>query len=694
MQKSKVNYQKWLISYELIAATLSAAVTTFYAYFISFRILPLASGWIAFPLQDPNLIPYRDYFNPVTPLTYFIAQLTADNNFGLHNYMVASMWDVPIFAISCYLLGRLFANPMWSMMLSILMGCLLFSLRLEQIGGWNTQFLILSSTSFCFFIKSIVKTNRNQRSYIFGITSKQMYAVFSGFFASLSILAKQTVALSFILIAVQLFIWLFYTKENELSIKVFLSAKYFIIGSTPPMIFTTYFLLSNGAMGSFIKDMTSGGGKSPQFSKFPYLVATSIRNEYSNIFIFFIFFVFIFGYFALKKKIDVKLLKIHACHEYFALLITSFGLWRFSGLYNPTYSVTYFCEDMAIIALPFVIRIIIPTLRNSIFGLLAFVSFGFLFFTNLFDKGILKTNWNYLIGISDSNAALICITAALMFTVFFLNKEFSKLFEKVFSNNLNTGELSFSDFRFIIMFANFYSFSSLINLYSSGGGIYVQWFIPTFLIYICVFIYVCRLNGIGFIQVILGFAIETEIFSATALTLQSPYAWFNWSEPSLLVKHTDSHLPRNYGFQLSDEVASYYSEVKAGSQKAAEVSGAGSQSTVFSFSNIPNAAEASGLDNYALLMCPVLWFDVCPNSIANNDLVTFKKHPANVVIWQTMPTAYLIGDEKQWVHGSSALRNWEAYEESQVKSGTWVEVANFNSPISNGWQTQIFAIKP
>lgn len=254
--------------------------------------------------------------------------------------------------------------------------------------------------------------------------------------------------------------------------------------------------------------------------------------------------------------------------------------------------------------------------------------------------------------------------------------------------------ITYRQFKFLLIIANAFSVASFINILSSGGGIYIQWFIPQIIIYLSVSIMVFVDLGRRVPVMNLAYAWLLAIaISTAAVVANNPYAWFNWSEQSVLSTHRSSLFPNNYGFQLSSPEYAFYARVRADARRAAVVSGAGRRkATVFSYPNIPTAATTTGLREYSSVKCSVLWFDTCPNNQAAEDLRSFERTPPDVVIWEPIPQTVMTGNEKVFVHGRSALEDWESYRLREVANGAWRQVDKFVSPQSQGWTTYVYAV--
>jgi hypothetical protein len=87
-----------------------------------------------------------------------------------------------------------------------------------------------------------------------------------------------------------------------------------------------------------------------------------------------------------------------------------------------------------------------------------------------------------------------------------------------------------------------------------------------------------------------------------------------------------------------------------------------------------------------------LWFDLCPNALAAASLEEFRQHPADVITWTDPPEHAFAVHEGLFLGRRSALREWLAYRDAQVKSGAWVAAkrieATGTSP--NEWPVTIY----
>lgn len=249
----------------LVGYILAALVPTSFAWFVSFRELTLATGYVTYPLQAKHLIPYVDYFDPVPPLQYFEAQITAGGNFGLHNYMMLTLMTVPFFGIASFSLAKQYLNTVGALFLVTLTELLLLSERLEQVGGWNSQFFMLQSIGFVLFVNAVINCGNDVSNGISERLATKMQGIGCGVFLALTIIEKQTSALTIIVAALLVAPWLYWERREGIGRLVKRVSLFSIIGALPVFLYTLYFLFANHAFGAFVSDILSGGGKNPHF---------------------------------------------------------------------------------------------------------------------------------------------------------------------------------------------------------------------------------------------------------------------------------------------------------------------------------------------------------------------------------------------------------------------------------------------
>jgi len=681
-------------SYYLLAGLFPTVIDAY----INLRIVPPSSGYLIYPLQATKLIPYKDYFLPVTPLSYFFAHLTAGGNYGLRNMVLASLWIVPFFGMTCYGLARTFVNRFNALMLCFLMESFICSMRLEQLGGWNMEMFMLMTVGVGFLTKSILHCNDQAFLFNSRITKYKIYGIFAGLFFALSVIEKQTCGLVLIIFSFFTLLWIIFLNKKAVrknAIKLILNV---CIGFFPPMLLIGIFLYQHNALNQFIASMLSGGGKNPNFLKFPNQVYTAITyNLSASTLIAISVIAILILNFSILEKINNFLIEKKISNEvsnYLVLLSGSFSLWRFSGFYISSQQTSFVLQDLLICLFPFIISSLIPNihraLKTFLFGfVMLFLPFVYIYPSRRIPGGIfyLGTQNNYLIDFAIISLILTSIMLWKKPTPGVQPTWYKKLF--------NLPNLSYEKFRTIIFLTNFYSIGTLAHLFSSGGYIFFFCYMTSVLVYFCLVVNVFQNMKINFIfKNVPTLIIVLTITSQMTHSFVSPYTWFNWNEPNIFSKHFASSLPGLHGIQLSKADNSFYSRISSDSKKAILTENIARQkATVFAYPTIPMAAVVTGLKIDSSTMCTLwIWFDSCTNSQLVKDLNNFKRSSPNVVIWEPIPPDIISANEAAFVHQKSAIRLWEEFRNKQVARSNWKLIDTFTSPYSNNWTVFVYSV--
>ena len=695
----KLDKRTTLVSHalKLSAYVLAALVPTIIAWLVSFRELTMATGYVTYPLQDRSLIPYRDYFDPVPPLMYFEAHITANAQFGLHNYMVLALLVVPVFGIACFSLARLFLGYLNSLLMVALMETLLVAERLEQVGGWNSQFFMLMAIGFVLFVYAVLNRMENGTNSSTNRLKAKILSILSGFALSLAMIEKQTCVLTIIIVIILLVPWMYWERREGFIRYILDTGVLCLVGALPVASFMLYFLVSSHALTPFAKDMLSGGGKNPQLTSFGSEAYHSITAYIPLSFMVAAACVLLLFY--LWRKLFPGLSAgnrhryLHQIQYYVLVFASSFLIWRFSGTYESSQTAAFLVCDAIVSILPVLIDHFGSGIVRGVKSASTLVIV--LSLPVIFDVHAGGSMFDLVsrIGITATSQISLILLVIVLSLATLLPRRFQSVMSRRSEMFLNGSSLTFSQFKFIIVIANLFSLASFVNLFSSGGGIYIQWFIPQAVVYFSLLVLVCEGIARRFpLRNIAVLVLALVMVSTLVVTFNNPYNWFNWSEEAVFSAHTSSDLPQNFGFQLSLPESALYARIHSGALRAAKASGKGGDATVFSYPNIPTAATATGLKNYTAIKCSVLWFDTCPNEQAAADLVAFKMHPPNVIIWEPIPSVLMRANERTFVHGRSALEDWEIYRIHEVAAGRWRQIDKFVSPLSNGWTTYVYSV--
>jgi len=146
-----------------------------------------------------------------------------------------------------------------------------------------------------------------------------------------------------------------------------------------------------------------------------------------------------------------------------------------------------------------------------------------------------------------------------------------------------------------------------------------------------------------------------------------PYEWWGIAENSLDTAHKPVNLPGLEGFILGEQTAKEYTQISSvlkfnedGEKVLIGPNLAGLLGEVF-----PGVEEVE-------LKCPILWWDLCPETLAREDLDSLKVSSPNLIIWNVAPEYVMLGHETNFLNGKKSqqrfIQNWVI---DQAKSGDY-----------------------
>lgn len=639
-------------AFDGIAIFLSAVILSI----PSFLFFPMMDGWSWFPLGDPDLLPYRDYFYPVTPLTFWEAQFAA--NFE-SPWMALRFSLLPLavaYTASNYFLARLWINRLPAAVLTVFTAVLIPSLRLESLPGWNTQFLMLNAIGIALLIFA---AKRNETTP--GDSKVILIASLAGAAFSLGFLAKQTEALSAGLICGLLWILLIMRYPNNPRKSIFAIIPAVVMLLSTGLLFT--WLTSLNLQNAFVADMLSGGGKNPTLLKF----ASSLAG--------------IYGRNLASPEVIISLATILI----FFLARRNYPDSRFAPSFAPitfTFITCVFIFPGRTAPLLFAGSVIIvlglkllnarfyrPLNPPSFYLQLAII---LTLFTAVLSRNTIVAQ------INSTLITFVLLTAAYCFFVWAKDRISQR-------TQLRRGGLENHN-KTHLDIATISVAGALINTMSSGGDAYIQWFISPFIIFCSWVMSMKNTNKYP----ITFFLIVASLLQGL-LVATSPYIWYGYASTSLLASKSSVTYPNLGRLYIAEADAQILTEINKTARALISASPF-EKLTVFSFPNVPGAAAVSGLEPYKGLRCFVQWFDVCPNSISQGDLKLFKSKLPSVVIWRDLTETEIRIHENAFLNERSALRKWQYYKELQVGEGAWKLVKRVKSSTTSNEDLEIFSV--
>lgn len=669
----------------LLSSTSWLLVSILFAVFVFLGVqvltYPMMDGWFYFPLGDASSYPYRDYFFPVTPLVFWEAQLFRHFESPLLASRLTMLFVTPpILAWSTYALCRSLVRPFSAFVLSALSSSALAMLGLETLSGWNSQFLIyLAGGAACFYVAWYSGTETVQfslREYKF---SNLFFGALAGVFFALAVLAKQTAAVT-VLVALLLIVFWIAGRTKSIRTSFFLAAIPTTTAFTMVMAVLLVELKRNHALAAFISDMSSGGGKNLNF-----LIQLTKTGDY------------VVSLFTDPLTVAAAALLAWVVIRWFTLEFTSLNVrltgsrWLLIGLFT-FFSYVLFSQGTnqypwLLFVLP-AVQIISSVLLFSYYESRApyvrgvYLAVAFLMVP--FCVGWVLSGSNLV----DYFSSLVFLshfwtTASVLLLVgitwFVFGRDLGKADSNPERTNPTQDDVGLHKGQLALVICVGISWGSLVNVLSSGAGIYLQWFVPAISVFTAFLLHQMRFrwNALAPIPLITSF-IMLSVLTFTSHMVVAPYSWWGWKEPGLL-QGPRTRMAMNYltGVWLSEESAAFYEKVRTLELEAATLSEK-ADPTLYTFLNGPAFGTISGIRNYPVLPCPVIWYDICPNYIVQASLETFQNEPADIVVWPHVDDASLTAHESLFLGEPSAVRAWNDYRIGEVAAGRWKEVGTID----------------
>lgn len=639
------------------------------------KILPLVSGWFLqwgkLSLQS-NV--YSDFFFPFPPLGLFVLGILPwqfEDQLLAEQVISAIIW-VLISAVTYLLLRKFFSS-----FTSFVAATLSLTAYLAYPTNITSGFLELAWLFALVSVYLLLVAKNTSHIFLF----------LSGATMAMSVLVKQTYLLPAFLVAISIML---YKQDNYYQFsKQFKSLLIWGGGFAASIIVCCIFLSGQGSLIIAFEQIFSGGGKNPGGS--PILMWGLGQLNPSEaawpIFILIIMGLIFQNNAGIGANIKVAILLIFGFST-----AAMFGFYAFS-----TGSASNLLSQFIVIAplIASLIGIIIQirfTVRRStplmtIFGILIY-SFTFLLSLLVLAKiqlMSLESDYELLAGMGHRFNNYLVYSGVI--SLFLL------LFAKL--NNRNT-EFSWnnSSNSFFVIFCLSFGVAAA-NLLSGGGGIPTYFLALGFGIGLLIRFLEQSLN-IQALKAAVTITLIPALVLLNSIQILTPYDWFGLQESPLYSTRSFSEVPSLQSFELSEQTAEDYDFIY------------NSLKTIYPGENFDNlnkeilfGSNISGLSESVFelepypLVCPVIWWDVCLEQNSSIDLVTIKKNPPKVIVWNFAPEWVIAGHESAFRNGkASAIRNLENWITDQYEQGCYKLIGQrkigVGATTSDPWVTKIY----
>jgi hypothetical protein len=633
---------------------------------VSLRILPPIDGAL-FPLSIASWFPYRDYYFPTTPGSYFIARIAGygPSEQLLLNFRIIGLVFVPFFFWTLYRLGRLNLSPMRSVLIACFGMSLMFKLGIEVLGGWNLIPLVLFSAGF-----TLVLVNMSNSSVpTWQINSTNFRLFVAGGCFGLSIVFKHTFFIQLIVaFLIYLLLGALLHERGFVRKQLFSKDMFWIVfGFLTPLSAMSYWLISNSLLVDFFNNISAMGGKNPQLS----LLVASALNGFLN---------------AIGNSVSLAFL---------ALLLVGSAIWR----ENPRLEIgAYVVGIFLFIYLSE--TLLIPKLESTALMLISvyftlFIATAVIVLRKSDGEIRFRTVVKYgmCLGIVLQLGALLIQLETVMDKVLILALSDLVFVGMTFILGLSgivflsarpeQAQLMVQKSKFELkshVFVLTIAISSLINVASSGGSIYLLWMIGPF-----IWLFGRFLTHLELDRQFVNFGVLVLSLSAIAnvsFGIDKPYNWHNWTEPSLLSEARSTELPKLSGILAATDVADFYEKLHLVEKKAAKLSKK-EDPKIFSLGGIPMSTAISGLSPYEYNYCKFQWMDLCPQKVLGNDLEAIQKKSPDVIVIERIPSSVISLHEGAFLQETSEIRKYYSYAYSQERLGKWVKAGTIRNTSRN-----------
>lgn len=178
----------------------------------------------------------------------------------------------------------------------------------------------------------------------------------------------------------------------------------------------------------------------------------------------------------------------------------------------------------------------------------------------------------------------------------------------------------------------------------------------------------------------------------------TPYVWWGLRDPALIEPSVTIGSGPLAQFSLQPSRAAAFGALEDG-VRAAETdveSRLGSRPRTLLGPNIAGlSGSALDVRDYELT-CPILWFDVCPNLLFQDDLRRINSDPPEVVVWNIAPDWVMKGHEEAFNRSQpSGVRQIQEWIANEVSNGRYRLIAEIQSGSPNvpeeDWRIEVLA---
>jgi len=609
------------------------------------RHLPITDGWyLTLARLSRVRVPYKDFYLPFPPGSLFFEGFLPSlfpNSLVGEQIIHVILWL--LFCVACYYLARSLTSVPGAVFAASI-SCALYFVQPGNIvsGYFETMYAFLFLA-----VAFTVKVLQQRRTAV--------YCSLAGLSLGISTTVKQSVWLTAVAISAFLMILVI---QHRLRLSRFI---YFLFCAICPWIGVMLWSLYRGNTSSLLSGILTGGGKS--VSQWSVLSTFGVSVLPQGSFLVLSLYLLLMLITHIHKDANISSSARHlpslllvgvllaiAGVGINSVVIENFvttcyilgGVITIIGMWTSRYHVSsdwarYSRSRIAIslVVLPLsilAISTLIPPRNSSVSSIRPSIS-----------------EWFSALGAFFGNSFIGIAAGALVVALFiFMNRDrFSKVT---------------SDSALLLLIVHLtMTFSNSI----AGGDSIETWLLPL-MVGLVLLSGVCKsyVNS----AMLTFWSISLCVFAGSIGSFQAlnPYSWFGVIDAPLTVSRRNVNVDRLRSFRLDDSSARDYENLWGGLTRAIREKGEGTE--VFFGSRNIGLAEMFDADVFPTT-CPILWWDICPETLANQDEIRVKATRPAIVVWTFEPEVTINANEDAWRDKKlSAVRQIQGWLYEQIDS--------------------------
>jgi hypothetical protein len=661
-------------------------------------------GWVPYPLASNSIgTPYKDFFFPAPPFELWLgrfATLTSDPLLTMH--AIGAIW-VGIFSLSVFLIARKFTSNGMAFVGAMIGSATWMSNLFDRSGGWNQQYIAMLWLGTALLVEATDRFNSQEerRKGQLAHWPSLTFAALAGLSFAISALVKQSAIPSIVIVIAASALWTLFVGYRRLLEWVKWMFGGLAIGLGVPAVATLVWLTSIGALSGFLVAMSQNGGKNSTAIDQLGTISTDFSQVLSDPSALLVTTAFVvlcvlgLGQVSSRSILRPIVLIGGTALAYLAVV-------AYKGTTNWTLPLVLLIAAFLYVEMTEGVSIRVRLVLASA-GVLASVAYAVAFHGG---PGLLAAFTQFQGNNQNTFVDLgLGLVAAALFEAVRVaphrNARFLHLGTTIAvpSSSQSVFQSSSISSRGTTSCAAALGFAAtwgiavirplsgpfVLGIWLSGGvALGVAWMI-----------HVVRMSDLHLPKSISVMLVSWSLVASIGFVAGSylvPYSWWGYQEPAFSLTRVQPTATYLRDFQLSPQSAAFYDNLTEIFSYLRER--LPSSATMVTFPNIPMAVNLSGFEPLPM-KCPVVWWDLCPDSYALESLNQVRAAKPDILVWAFPPWEAVRINEEAYRGGKrSILRKWLAWQREAVKDRQYTTIGSVEMPGEppiTGWIVGVYA---